>query len=280
LIYSDIHEEINRFYKNNGTLNNKLTLNKDYTLSFYSKSYNELTGNFDKFYFTTIEKAIANNLLFQSNNFEFDNTLYVDVSAAPGASTIKNEYLTVFNNGSTNEIHESITPIDLSKIEVNNININSQHTEFPTDKIETIKNLIYSRIQKDIDFYTRFLYLQTNYKPSLGRDYTLQFINQQDPDNDIFYETIDEAISSCLLLDTTTNPTFNNTLIVRVVANKESDYLYNSFDKKINNSYLNEAIEEDPGVPGITNPDTVIPPIIDDNLTPDFEIPVAVDNNL
>ena len=219
-------------------------------------------------------------MLFDADNFEFDNTLYVEVSASPGISTIKNGYLTIFNNASTNEIHESVTPIDLSKVEVNDININSQHKEFPIDKLYTIKNLIYDRIQKDIDFYTRFLYLQTNYKPSLHSDYTLQFINDQDPNNIIVYPTIEEAILDCLLKDVETNLIFNNTLTVRVIAEEESRYLYNSFDKKINNSYLNEAIEEDPGIPGITNPDINIPPVIDDNLTPDFEIPVAVDNNL
>lgn len=225
----------------------KLGIN--YELKFYTKIYKQ--NQLVDYYYSTIEQAIKDVLLYQVDQPFFDNNLYVKIIAKENKQTnfMKNSFTKLVNNNVNNPSINFIDPFDLNKIKAKDLKINTKSKYFPEQDFEKqpifIFNLIKERIQKDIEFWSRKWSNINNESIVNGIDYQIKFIKSINNEETIYYENELEAIKEVLLLNL--DESFNRDLLVEVVAiNKDNNYKTSGkFIKKINNSYLNKEIEED-----------------------------------
>lgn len=232
------------------------TQNKDYQLVFYTKYYDENGIQKTKQY-ASIEQAIKSVLLHNTDNHVFYNTLLVDVVAKFNDEShfMMNSFSkTIINNSNQTEAIIDLQPFDISNIKANDIKINTTSPDFSLEpnktKTQKIFDLMISRIYHDINFWAR-KWLQINQVEILYQtDFEIKLIKSFDHNNQpIYYETnnildIYDVIQTVLLDGIENEPEFNRDLYFSVVATKYS-HLQGSFIKKINNNYLNKAIEED-----------------------------------
>ena len=226
-------------------------LNEDYELIYF------VEDSFGKriYQTTLIDKAIEDVLLCDTENDVFYNKLSIEVKAKFNneSNFMKNSfYKDVVNNSSLGIAIKDTKPFDLSNIKSNCILINSEDNNFPVDegesKAEIIYDLIIERVTNDINFWARKWIYANKIDLSYGIDYKIKFIKEFDEDGrPIYYDAqykfeYLQVIQDVILNNLEEN--FNRDLYIEVYSNNSSN-LSGSFIKKINNNYLNKAIEND-----------------------------------
>lgn len=284
IIYTSVNNEINKFVNEQNASDINLKLDEHYKIEFYSKKYNSETGKIDNFYYRNINEAIRFCLLEIEDEMKFNNTLFLNVKAIESDENyfIYGSYSKKINNSDENPGLSEYSKINFNDFIVNDIKVNTEDEFFPLDpkdpnhteqKIKIMSDLIYKRIQNDIDFYSREQYFQTNERIEINTHYELKF-SKKDVISGNIIEYIDITSAITLgLLNNLTNPKFDNTIIIDVIAinPNPNELAEGKFTKIVNNSYLNQGVEPDPGVPGEVYPDNINPPTLDDNLLEDGE---------
>ena len=261
-IYRSLNNDLKRIMNDNSQLGLGDYLPQesiDYRLRFHNRN-----GQ----YFENIEEAIRNCLLIGTSGEEFNNDLVIEVEAIFNNEShfMKNSFQKIINNNPNNPATMEMENFDLSQVIANDLKINTTKDGIlneiiywnSNDDIDTKANglfrLILNRVQNDINLYARRWMNAYDKTLSYGIDYEIKLIKSIEGNNVIYYETSTEQdlvnVIKEILLNGIENEidTFNRTLMIDVVSVNYSNnpsYAIGSFRKTINNSYMNEGIEDD-----------------------------------
>ncbi len=259
-IYDSIDKDILNVIKNsqldlNGYVPKE---NVDYQLKFRDQF-----GN----YYQNIDEAIRSILLTGVEQSSFDNNLFIEIEAIfdNNSHFMKNSFQKIINNNSNNPAYQEVDNFDLSLVKPNNLKVNTTKDGILVDetywnasdessiKAKGLWKLIKDMVIKDVNLYSRKWINSYNIDLSLGQNYEIKLIKSFDENNNPIYfecnndQEYEQVILDSLLSNIENNNEFNNDLMIEVCSiNSDSynTYTINSFRKKINNSYLNEGIDD------------------------------------
>ena len=256
--------------------------NIDYKLKFRDRFGNA---------YSTIETAIRSALLTGTNFDSFNNDLFIDVEAIFNNQShfMKNSFTKIINNNSNNEAVSEIENFDLSTIKANDLKINTTKDGILNEQIywnandddltkaTSVWSLIKNRIQSDIQLYSRKWSNAYNISLQYGINYEIKIIKSIDSNNvPKYYETSTDKdfvdIIKTILLDNINNEinSFNRTINLEIIPTKTetiNNYTVGFFRKSVNNSYLNNGINDDSNDENINVEDSDSIININNNLT-------------
>lgn len=258
VIYNSINNDFHRIFNNSSIIEDNYipVLDKDYVLKFYTTFYDEY-GIMQKYYYPSLERAIKDVLLYETNKNVFYNTLFIEVEACFNDNShfmINSFEKMIVNNSRQEEAIVDTNPFDISCIKANDIKINSESKDFVFEenqtKQEKILEIIENRVINDIFFWAKKWIQTNNLQPKIDIDYQIIFIKDFDSEQrPIYYDNQKYQdklgiIENVLLSNIQNDQNFNRDLFFEIRAIQGGN-LEGKFIKKINNNFLNKGIEDD-----------------------------------
>lgn len=230
-------------------------LNKDYKLTFYTKYYEN--GVEQTKQYSTIEKAIENVLLYNTDRFEFDNNLFIKVEAIFNNDShfMKNSFTKLVNNNQDNK-NVDLDAFDLSTINNSTLKINSESKEFEDyqinnrslsidEKAQKIYDIATNKANELINIYSRNW--SNTYEKYLSENvnYEFKFIKDVIDNKVIYYDDPILAIKQVLLENLEDNFDRNLQLEISSINSDSNTLCKGKFIITINNNYLNKGVDDD-----------------------------------
>ena len=230
-------------------------LNKDYKLTFYTKYYEN--GVEQTKQYSTIEKAIENVLLYNTDRFEFDNNLFIKVEAIFNNDShfMKNSFTKLVNNNQDNK-NVDLDAFDLSTINNSTLKINSESKEFEDyqinnrslsidEKAQKIYDIAIKKANELINIYSRNW--SNTYEKYLSENvnYEFKFIKDVIDNKVIYYDDPILAIKQVLLENLESNFDRNLQLEISSINSDSNTLCKGKFIITIKNNYLNKCVDDD-----------------------------------